>query len=51
MEKLKINWNKKLTTTYIFFVFEHQGLNSNTQLTIQTSEMANLAVFDKEKTD
>ena len=38
-------------TMYIFFVFEHQGLNSNTQLTIQTSEMVNLAVFDKEKTD
>ena len=38
-------------TMYIFFVFELQGLNSNTQLTIQTSEMDNLAVFDKEKTD
>ena len=38
-------------TMYIFFVFELQWLNSNTQLTIQTSEMGNLAVFDKEKTD
>ena len=35
---------------YIFFVFEHQGLNSNTQLTIQTSEWVT-AVFNKEKTD